>query len=572
MKSLTFHIAVFCCIFVFIFVAQHSRAQITLRGIEDQVELQAYVTTVALDKYKDEDEELFRSSKVKADISKALKAKGYYNAQVNIDPENERDFEIDKGEIYTIQAISIEGYDGEIEETITAGDVLDAEAVLRYQSALFKHIAETRCYYNLDVKNEVFLDHEKQSANVHFNVSGEDGALFGETVFVGADDIKRKYLKRFIKYEQGACWSPKKLEDSKTKLLETGLLSSVDTTLPSSLPEGGVVPVTFKLKERAMRKIRLGGNYNTSEGPGVNAEWQHANYFGSGEKLSVKSRISMVLQSLGLNFEKPFFLSKKQSLKASAEIKRKDSDAFEEIGLNVQTSIKRKLSDHWTGNAGVALEGIQITDEDGTQETFGLVSLPASLSFDNRDSALNPHSGFSLGFSAEPFIDALGQSDPFLKTRISGSTYFDLSDSMYDPVIALRASLGNIWGADRADIPASERFYAGGGGSIRGFAYQEAGDTDSDGDPLGGKSLLETSAELRLKFTEKIGGVAFVDGGGAYDSQMPDFGEGFYIGAGVGARYYTDFGPLRFDVAVPVTKKENSDQAFQIYISIGQAF
>ena len=146
-----------------------------------------------------------------------------------------------------------------------------------------------------------------------------------------------------------------------------------------------------------------------------------------------------------------------------------------------------------------------------------------------------------------------------------------MSDSAYDPVLALRASFGSIWGASTENIPATKRFFAGGGGSIRGYGFQEAGPYEN-GDPAGGRSLIETNTEFRVKFTETIGAVAFVDAGGVYDDVYPSFNEDLYIGGGLGARYYSSFGPIRFDVALPFTNKENLDQNYQIYISIGQAF
>ena len=135
----------------------------------------------------------------------------------------------------------------------------------------------------------------------------------------------------------------------------------------------------------------------------------------------------------------------------------------------------------------------------------------------------------------------------------------------------MRASVGSIVGSSRSNVPRSKRFFAGGGGSIRGFGYQEAGPEDDSGDPIGGRSLFEASGEFRFKVTDSIGMVAFVDAGNVYETNYPDLSEDLYVGAGLGLRYYTGFGPVRFDVGVPVTERGNAD-AFQIYISLGQAF
>lgn len=561
-----------CCLLLCLVSFNNTKAQIKITGLDNAPEISAYIQKTVVEKYNSDKDQPIRFARVKADIEKALKAKGYYDPKVIYREDEGHKFEVKTGSIYIIEKTEVKGIEDISAPSLHQDDILEAETVLKAQKDLFNQISNDRCFYNLSVKHEIILNRETKTALVRFLVEGEDDAKFGKTDFSGADSIKRKYLSRFLKYKEGECWSPKKLEATRAALLETGLLSSIDLNLPENLPNDKSVPLSFRLKERAARNVRLGAQYSLSEGPGVSAEWRHRNYFGSGEQLSVLTQISTLLQSIGLDFTKPFFLSKKQSLNISSSLERQDTDAFEELSINAQASISRKLSDSWTGNLGVALETSKITDEDGEEETFGLVSFPARLNFDNRDNPLDPHKGYSFAFGVEPFVDAFGESDPFFKTRMTGTTYFDLSESRYDPVLALRGSVGSILGSDTDNIPATERFFAGGGGSIRGFGFQEAGPVDEDNDPLGGRSIIEGTAELRLKFTDTIGGVAFVDGGGVYDSSFPDFEDGVFLGAGVGARYYTGFGPIRFDVAVPLNKRDQTDQNFQIYISIGQAF
>ena len=137
------------------------------------------------------------------------------------------------------------------------------------------------------------------------------------------------------------------------------------------------------------------------------------------------------------------------------------------------------------------------------------------------------------------------------------------------PPVAGRVRLGTIQGAARDDIPPSRRLYAGGGGSVRGFAYQKLGPLAPEGDPRGGRSLNEASAEVRYRFGN-FGVVGFVDVGQSYSETMPQFSDLRY-GAGIGARYYTNFGPLRIDLATPLDRRPGEGR-FNLYVSIGQAF
>ena len=135
-----------------------------------------------------------------------------------------------------------------------------------------------------------------------------------------------------------------------------------------------------------------------------------------------------------------------------------------------------------------------------------------------------------------------------------------------------RANGTKAFTAGSGSLPADERFYVGGGGSVRGFAYQMAGDVDTDNDPLGGCSMVALGAEARFRFFEDYGLVTFFEGGRSFDSYFPTFDKQLFWGAGAGLRYYTDFGPVRLDLAVPLNGRSGVDGAFQLYISFGQAF
>jgi translocation and assembly module TamA len=169
---------------------------------------------------------------------------------------------------------------------------------------------------------------------------------------------------------------------------------------------------------------------------------------------------------------------------------------------------------------------------------------------------------------AAPSYDFL-QEASWVKFRTEGSIYFPF-DADARNVAAFRMVVGSIVGAEIENVPADRRFYAGGGGSVRGYAYQGIGPKDSDGQPIGGLSLVEGSAEMRIGITDTIGVVPFVDAGTVSENEYPTFSD-LKVGAGLGVRYATPFGPLRVDVAVPLNP-DPDDPVFGIYAGIGQAF
>ena len=550
-------------------------------GIDEDQRLSDYigknVKAPELPKHATESDIEYEAVKTRVSLTEALKAQGYYDADVEMDIEPGKDpsvsFKIDKGTLATIGSIRFDnGVDYPI-EGLNVGDPLIAPTVLNAQKKLFTDLSDKSCLFDLDVTHTAILDTATQVADLVFHVTDKGRATLGAISFKGLDRVKEDHARRLLSLEPGSCYKGADIEAAQADLLKSGLFSTVRTRLPDQPDANGTVPVTIVVRERKHRTLRAGVSYYTDEGPGVSVGWEHRNFFGRGEKLTTEAKISALEQSLNTSFKKPFFLRKDQSLDLSAQLKREDTDAYDALTLGANGVVSRQLTDHLTVGLGGGYELSQITDADG-EDVFALLSGIGYTDYDDRDSNLDPHKGIKARLDLEPFIDTFDPTGTiFWRTQGNASTYFAFApDSRVDPVLALRGRLGSILGPDVADIPATKRFYAGGGGSVRGFGYQDIGPRDDHDDPAGGRSVVETSVEARVKFTSTIGGVAFLDGGSVSDAVIPDMGEGYAVGAGLGLRYYTDFGPLRFDVGVPVTQKENASAAFQIYVSIGQAF
>jgi translocation and assembly module TamA len=154
----------------------------------------------------------------------------------------------------------------------------------------------------------------------------------------------------------------------------------------------------------------------------------------------------------------------------------------------------------------------------------------------------------------------------YVRVQLDGSVYVELMDAL---TLAGRVRLGAIPGAGREDIAPSRRFYAGGGGSVRGYSYQSIGPRDANNDPIGGRSLVEMAVEARYRFGD-FGVVPFLDAGAIYTDLYPDFSN-LRFGAGLGVRYYSSFGPIRVDVGTPINPQPG-DPVIAVYVSLGQAF
>ncbi len=518
--------------------------------------------------------EAYLERRVESSLIKALHAKGFYDAEIKFQDtgvKNTGAYEIIKGDQYMISEVSIKPkqFRQHIEAlTVEQGSALTAVPVLKSQAEFYEVIQKDECYFNLEMSYQVVLDRKVKTGRVIYDVEAGPKSVFGKVYFKGHTSVEESYLRKLIPFKEGDCFRREKIEKLRGELLSTGLFARADIKLPDQPVDGKVVPLDIDLKERAHRTVRVGASFYTDEGLGGVVGWEHRNFLGSAEKLEAKIKASQRQQQASLDLTKPFFIRKDQTLSLTSSLEREDSDAFDELSIGAGASIARAFTRRLSGSTGVELKISQIEGKNTLiQDNFALLSFPHSLTWDSRNDKLNARKGWFIKGTSEPFLDMLGNSDPFFKNRVTASTYFGFEKNT---VFAVRASVGSIQGADIENVPATERFYAGGGGSVRGFGYQEVGPF-MNGDPSGGASIVEGAAEIRYKLTDTLGVVGFVDAGKVDESPTPEFGD-FSIGAGVGVRYYSSFGPLRLDVATPLTDKGNADSSYQIYISIGQAF
>jgi outer membrane translocation and assembly module TamA len=213
-----------------------------------------------------------------------------------------------------------------------------------------------------------------------------------------------------------------------------------------------------------------------------------------------------------------------------------------------------------------------------------LSSVASSLIRDTRNDALEPTSGSLIGTDAEVAARSLGSDLGFLKTFVQGFNYRQLRGSR-GPVLALGTRVGLGTAFSRSEngqtiddaIPLSERFYAGGDSTVRGFALDRLGPLDRNGFPLGGQGLIVLNAEMRIPVRGGLGAVAFIDVGNVA-LQVNEFNIADTRGAvGFGLRYRSPVGPIRIDLGMKLDRRQvppdnELEGRTALHISLGQAF
>ena len=290
-----------------------------------------------------------------------------------------------------------------------------------------------------------------------------------------------------------------------------------------------------------------------------------------GERAHVGLVFSEIEGSASAGLERFNFFRIDQSVALNLRAARETTDAYDADKLDTAVTATRYFGlTNKLLRAGLAY-GYSDSLQAGVETIAQLASIPLDGVWDTRDDLLDPSRGYQLVGQFRPYADVVNDELRFQSFFGDARTYVRIRHSKPRIIWAIRGASGVLTGADRYDIPPDIRFYAGGGGSVRGYAYQSLGD-HVGGQPVGGNSLIELSNELRFKLGKTWGVVAFVDGGNVFATSTPDWEEGLSWGGGVGIRYHTPIGPVRADVAVPVDRREDIDETYQFYISLGQAF
>ena len=513
-----------------------------------------------------------------------LKARGFYKATVTfeINTKNkplELTYDIRTGDPFLLKSVKMEfsndpgDYAPRLPGIQRLGLILDrpfsSQAVLDGQDELISTIRSRGFPFVRISDREVLVDHLDQTVSVTYFIDTGPRAFFGRTSIAGLTDVDESFVAGNVPWKEGDVFNGNLLEEARKNISGLGVFASVRIIEGKELDNESRIPIAIEVTERKHRSVSIGVNYFTDEGPGAKVSWENRNIFHKGEKLTAFIELSEYETASEITFRKQDFMINDQSLRLSLKLVNEHREAYESKSIVSSGYIDRDLTKIFSVGAGAALKSSTI-EHLGITESYNLLSVPIYFNMDKTSDLLDPVIGDRLSLQLMPYYQASGGRITYVKALTSYKRYIRVSRKPLS-VVAIAISASVLRGASRDDISPVERLYAGGGGSIRGYAYQSVGPF-SDGVPVGGKALFESSLELRLKLSDKFGLAAFLDGGSAFSEKLFSSESPLRWGTGLGVRYYTPVGPFRLDVGVPLDKREGVDDSYQIYISLGQAF
>ncbi len=426
---------------------------------------------------------------------------------------------------------------------------------------------------------EVVVDHADHTVRPTFRiVAGERVMMDGVTVDP-AGRTNPAWVKSLAPWKAGDIYDPEQVAELERRLLDTGVYDSVSVSLqPGDKADAeGRRPVLVALADRPMRTLEISAGYSTSEGAGFDLRRTRYNQLGRADTRTYTLRAAELEQRFEVKLTLPHWRRPQQTLTIVAGVYNELTDAYDAMGFLATGDITRRFGKTSYITAGLSFDASRSAEKTqinnavirGAERDILTTSVLAAVALDRSDDPLDPTRGWRVEARAEPTV-ALGDLQAlYLRVQGQGSAYLPLDEDART-VLAGRIKVGSIVGALLDDVSAPRRFYAGGGGSVRGYGWQAIGPRLADNTPQGGLSLFEASFEVRHKLTDRWGVVGFIDAGAIGTDAYPQ-GDDFGVGVGLGVRYDLGFGPIRADIAVPLDKREG-DAGFQIYISIGQAF
>jgi outer membrane protein assembly complex protein YaeT len=442
-------------------------------------------------------------------------------------------------------------------------------------------------FNDVRVRSRVQVNEGDGTVELNIDIQENQRWVIAEIDIEGNRMTDENIVSRALKFDTGDPVDFRSNNEARKRLYDLGIFKRVDIAV-SPLEEGRKNPVkggtgpgnsekdckvVIDVSELKPYRLRYGLQYDTETSFGVLADLVNRNFLGRAYLTGASFRLTRDERDARVFFRSPYFFSRKINTELIALNNRTKKPAFtlERTGFTLQQQMKISKSNVVSYNYTFEHIDTLYPSQLGTpymDQTDQIGALNVAFTRDTRDDILNATRGMFLSQNLRYAPGFLGSKTRFIRYFGQYSTYLKLSDFL---VLAASIRLGLGKGLNQ-DLPSSERFFAGGGTTIRGFKKDELGPRDPLTDmPQGGDAVFILNQELRFPLIKKFGGVVFLDLGNVYpkisDLDFLDIRKT----AGFGFRLNTPFFLVRFDWGFKLDRRPG-EALSQIFFSIGQAF
>lgn len=426
--------------------------------------------------------------------------------------------------------------------------------------------------------------------DVTYNVQEGVRSFVQRINIVGNSRTKDKVIRREVLITPGDVFNTTRVETTKKRLDNLGYFSKVDT-YPQDTDVPGRKDLTIEVDEKRTGALNFGAGFSTVDSLVGFVELTQGNFdllnwptfTGGGEKFRAKIQYGTQRKDLLLSLTEPYFLDRPLSLGGQAFYSEADflSSIYSQRNIGYEIDLRKPINPFLSVTFLYRLEDVElydisvkiskdILDEEGARLKSMIGNV---LVWDTRDSAFLTRRGHRVTFS--PFISGgfLGGDTQIYGFDLEGTQYFHLP---WDTILLFDGEMSTVdtWGnGDR--VPIFDRIFLGGSSNLRGFDYRDVGPKDSNGEPLGGKSMARATVEYTFPIVEHVRGALFSDIG-LLDSRANNFtadGKGEHVASdvGFGLRLDLPIGPLRIDYGIPTRKNGNSSNG-KFNFNVGYQF
>lgn len=420
----------------------------------------------------------------------------------------------------------------------------------------------------------IIADHPQAELLADIRLAPGPRLTFGNLIVAKPGKVRPQRVREIAGLPTGQVFSPEELKKSSERLRRTGAFRSVLLEEAEVPGPGDTLDITAELVDAKPRRFGFGAELASFEGLTLSGFWLHRNLLGGAERLRIEGEVAGIGgdsggidYQLSGRFERPATFTPDTDLILGAKIEETNEPDYRERNARIGVGVSHIFSDRLEGEIGLAYLYSDIDDDLGSRRLRHLL-VPARLTFDNRDDALNAKSGVFLDIEATPFL-GLDQDTAGARLFADARSYLGLAENDRI-VLAGRLQIGSVTGADLDEVPPEMLFFSGGAGTVRGQPYQSLAIDLGGGNRSGGRSFLGISGEVRAQVSGKWSMVAFADTGYIGQDSWGTRNGDWHSGAGLGVRYDTGVGPIRVDLATPLDDAAGED--FELYIGIGQAF